>query len=335
MLQEPQSEGAQHLRLPPIQSGEILSCWLARSAITLGCDPLTLTSVIWPGWRPWTVDIDRGLSQEHRDTLHLATGESRECIERASLRRWLAATGALCGPSEPHWPWLISRGGRNRCTFTGFPFCSVCLAQDRRPFYRVWWRFAWHVGCAHHRVLLHDHCFKCGSVSAPFIAASRHRDLTACWRCQADLRQAPTLVLHPSALSLMELADEVLRAGGTTVHGSYCSSTEWFPRVRAIASCRWSDIAAGGLEPPRLRSNLRLELQNVQERHLRMQHLFGALHMTATVEPTPDELPPASRLKKAAARRRTDGARSTPRSPQAVRSDWARLLRRLRQNYAS
>ncbi|MFE8730337.1 TniQ family protein, partial [Aeromonas hydrophila] len=38
---------------------ELLSSWLVRASLAHGCDPMSLTSAVWPTWRAWTVDIDR------------------------------------------------------------------------------------------------------------------------------------------------------------------------------------------------------------------------------------------------------------------------------------
>ena len=74
-----------------LQEDESLSSWLSRAALENGCDPLVLTGNVWPKWRVWTTDIDRGMSEERLLTLEKASCINVQSFEAASLR----PTGSL------------------------------------------------------------------------------------------------------------------------------------------------------------------------------------------------------------------------------------------------
>src|SRR3954466_10189782 len=80
---------------------ELFSSWLVRVALAHGCDPLTLTRTIWPRWRVWCSDLDRGIDASHLKSISECSGinESsfamtnlRTIIAGASLRRFDKAT---------------------------------------------------------------------------------------------------------------------------------------------------------------------------------------------------------------------------------------------------
>ncbi len=71
-------------------------------------------------------------------------------------------------------------------------FCPRCLAEQQEIYYSLLWRFSFLSGCAKHKCSLCDTCPRCGNkmpiFSAPFTAGR-------CVLCQADLRQAKTMLL--------------------------------------------------------------------------------------------------------------------------------------------
>lgn len=69
----------------PLYQNEALSSWLIRAALDCGCDPLSLTGILWPKWRPWTLDIDQGLNQEYSKILVSVTSITQDQFDAATL----------------------------------------------------------------------------------------------------------------------------------------------------------------------------------------------------------------------------------------------------------
>ena len=64
---------------------ETITSWLARYAFAQGCAPLTLTGALWPTWRVWSVDADRGIPIDRRGELCRGAGVTAEAITAAAL----------------------------------------------------------------------------------------------------------------------------------------------------------------------------------------------------------------------------------------------------------
>lgn len=136
----------------PLLESESISSWLTRAALAQGCDPLSLTGAIWPKWRVWTLDIDRGVPAERLGAIVSASGLRADAFEAVALRPDLERIAGAPLSNTQAWPWLLALGTRNRRRYCGQPFCPECLATDPIPYFRREWRFAWWVGCPVHRV---------------------------------------------------------------------------------------------------------------------------------------------------------------------------------------
>ncbi len=211
-----------------LQEDESLSSWLSRAALENGCDPLVLTGNVWPKWRVWTTDIDRGMSEERLLALEKASCINVQSFEAASLR----PTGSLItsGPLDQLavWPWVLALGQKNRKRLGGLQFCPACLSEDRKPYYRLRWRLAWHVGCPVHDVLLHDRCCHCDAPVQPHRLLAEDKHLAVCAVCKHDLRAASLVEPYAASYAFQEIADSVIRDGFGYYGQEELSSQEWF-----------------------------------------------------------------------------------------------------------
>lgn len=214
---------------------ESLSSWLTRVALENGCDPLVMTSVVWPRWRVWTTDIDRGISVERQVAISLRTGVECDSIQRASisLEAKLFSTTSL--PRYGVWPWVLGLGTRNRSYRGGVQFCPYCIAEDPIPYFRRLWRFSWVTGCMAHRVQLLDRCVKCLKPIEPHrLEAINAVNLSQCSSCGFDLRDSVSRPILDDAMSFQLQAFAAVRKGSEEVVGQILSTNQWFDVCRHL-----------------------------------------------------------------------------------------------------
>ncbi|WP_371873110.1 TniQ family protein [Geomonas silvestris] len=211
---------------------ELLSSWLTRAALDHGCDPLVLTGSLWPKWRVWTLDFDRGGLQGKLGQLSFLSGVREEWLSAATLGPTIGELNQR--PLQPNavWPWILAVGARNRIRHGGLQFCPRCLAEDRIPYYRLHWRFAWHSGCQKHRVLLLDKCSTCRRPIEPHRLSAGDRDLAVCASCKSDLRDGHVAQTKARALAFQTLADQALCGVGVCYGSDQLTAREWFNLCR-------------------------------------------------------------------------------------------------------
>jgi hypothetical protein len=227
----------------PLQLDELLSSWLIRTALVQGCDPLALTGCVWPDWRVWTLDPDRGIGRGRATRLSALSGIDPDRIEKASLRTFVDRIQSP-GSSYPTatWPWVVAFGKRNRRRAGGQPFCPQCLATDNTPYFRRSWRMAWKVVCAHHNSKLVDKCHACKCAIQPHRLVAEDRHLFRCFSCKADLRHAPSATPQSNTGAFVGRADKAFAEGTSDFWGHTLAASEWL--ASAASLIRWIRIAA-------------------------------------------------------------------------------------------
>lgn len=328
----------------PLQSNELFSTWLARAALAQGCDPLVLTADLWPGWRAWIRDLDRGLSKDRLDRVAVRSGLSTDDLERATLR---PASKAIDPDHDQaahaaHWPWILAQGARNRSRLGGIPYCPACLNQDAAPYFRRQWRLAWHIGCSRHGGLLLDRCPHCSHPTEPHRCVAEDRLIVFCPRCHHDLRSGSTVPALAEALAFQHLADAALNADASAWGPGHIGRQDWFRASRRLVSQRLDSMTrTTGTDAGLQLTRLKFELLSPNDRQLRLVHAWRAMQAPpdnpalsrARLPATPRAMEmPASPLSSPnpAPKRQT----GQPRAKHLVQRDWARLLRRLQQHPA-
>lgn len=310
---------------------ELFSTWLVRAALAQGCDPMDLTGSLWPRWRPWTLDIDRGLRGDRLAILASRSGVEARRLEESTLRPLIAAVAPDARPEHAVWPWVLTQGSRNRRRYGGMQFCASCLAEDATPYFRRSWRLAWHVGCLRHRTLLADHCGQCRSPIEPHLLRATDLTLCKCATCRSDLRRTTTAPACVQALEFQAAADQVLAEGSGAWSGTVVTCEAWFRMARASASGKISRMADD--EPPPGVTSLAMNLQRPSERVLRLRMALRSMHAQALGQPVLSQLTGTAtpKSKAAAASRRGAIRQPAPARPQLrVQGEWVRLLRKLR-----
>ncbi|WP_370877069.1 TniQ family protein [Acidovorax sp. A1169] len=313
---------------------ELLTSWLARVAIHDGCDPLVLTSAIWPKWRVWTVDADRSLADEHVRRVASWFGLPPEKVTSATLMGIGQRLHGSLKPNLPLWPWIVSLGNRNRLRRAGMPFCPECLASDTQPYYRLDWRLAWIVGCELHGARLVDRCERCGAVAEPHRSVAATGDLAHCVACGFDLRCTQRSPVDIQALGFQLLATRVFNSGAGDWGNASISASEWFRRMRSLAIkdlCKVDKRGAAALGNRQI--GLWFELQGPIEREARMRVLS---RLVSEVDGPPPRAVGYAAVRcqgkrpRAATKSVPKKIKMVPIAKARVQEDWARWLRRNR-----
>ena len=180
---------------PKPEDDELLSSWLVRLASANRLKIHTFCSLAWPGKQIWNRDIDKSADLEILEKLSVKTGTPIRRVSATTLAAYaniLYEQHNTLGPT----PWIMPVGVYHRTHRQfGLEFCPICLAEDKKPYFRRKWRLAFVVTCEKHHILLHDRCPCCGA------AVNFHRDemgvhrkffadsLTLCHVCRFDLRR--------------------------------------------------------------------------------------------------------------------------------------------------
>lgn len=220
----------------PIFSDELLSSWLVRAALSQGCDPLSLTGSIWPKWRVWTYDIDRGVDLERISVLSYVSGISTKCFTSATIKPMASIITPDKLEAKAVWSWMLTQGSRNRKRKGGLQYCPQCLLKDEKPYYRLRWRFAWHTVCSNCESKLLDRCPFCNSAIEPHRLVATDKYIYICSTCYSDIRRVDVVDAHHLLLSFQDKTDKAIDEKITLYNGKRISVIEWFSLVRHFVS---------------------------------------------------------------------------------------------------
>lgn len=213
----------------PLLPDELLSSWLVRLARANGFDPLALTEFIWPKWRVWIRDIDRGVDPERERQASAFLGVPVALWQSATLREIAFQVGGGLPARPGVWPWILAIGARNRRRSGGLQYCSKCLATDPIPYFRLYWRLSWHTACERHSIFLRDSCPSCGSPLEPHRLGLGCDHLARCVRCAADFTtETISENANPELLCFQGQADAAVSGGEAMFQGRCVSTKLWF-----------------------------------------------------------------------------------------------------------
>lgn len=216
----------------PIEDGEVLSSWVIRSALDMGCSPLNLAQALWNKWRALTIDLDRGVTGDRLELLFSHSFEDRQKI----LQTMLSNVAPYLIKSSNN-AWILSLGQRSRSNFSGRQVCTQCFESDGKPAYlRLMWRMGWHTACEKHQINLIDHCPDCSVVIQPFKIDLEHGSLAVCSSCGFNFIEHRPQMTDIQILDFQKNADNVLKEGSGLYSNQNISAIEWFEIARAWIS---------------------------------------------------------------------------------------------------
>ncbi len=194
--------------VPALLDDEVMSSWLVRCALCHGCEPVTLTTDVWPDFRIWCLDPDRKLSKEHLIALSRRAGMTIESLDASTLRPLQQKMTGTAFFQKGIAAWFLCLGVRNRRRSGGLQYCPQCFAEEV-PHYLIQDRLAWHTVCSIHHVGLLDHCECCHAPLCPQLLSPPELDLGRCHRCGYELRLASPGGVEEDALRF-QLATDAL-----------------------------------------------------------------------------------------------------------------------------
>jgi len=163
---------------------ELLSSWVFR---TCHANATSLYSLLWHhGLNKYAqVDLDQSKNTKltHWIGNELMHPEGMSGVHKMSLLPILDIEEKF-----PKRSWI--RGiDRRAYKWRAFRYCSTCLSEDERPYFRRYWRFDWYEVCHRHKVRMHSVCGKCDAPLILHRVRWQRPHLAHCYSCNADLRQ--------------------------------------------------------------------------------------------------------------------------------------------------
>ena len=205
-----------------------ISSWLVRVALAHRCSPEELTQWMWPRWRAWLSDIDRGVCEGRLQTLEQYAGVSANAINAAALAPIASRIDGKALNPKAAWRWILTRGPVAARRQGTAQYCPECLSSDHTPHYRLPWRLAWHTSCSRHHVALVDRCFECSSTVLFYRLGQRALHVALCALCGADLRRVERSACDSEALLFQNMADRAALSGHAFCFGKRLETADWF-----------------------------------------------------------------------------------------------------------
>ncbi|WP_071605110.1 TniQ family protein [Anaeroarcus burkinensis] len=203
------------LHLPP-QDNELLSSWLFRLSRTFDLKVQTFSHCSFPNYQLWNRDIDKNAPDGLLRILSDNTGLPFSTVKNTTLATYegyLFSEPLSAGLSRWFLPLGIYHRTRKRL---GLQFCPQCFTEDPIPYYRRSWRIITSTLCPRHKIQLNDCCPNCKAPVVFFRIDYINRysptelDLTTCFNCGFDLRNAPSIPICNQ--SLLRFSSKLTRA---------------------------------------------------------------------------------------------------------------------------
>ncbi len=274
----------------PLYQDELLSSWLIRVSLKHACNPLSLTNEIWPDFRVWTLDLDRGISAQHLQKLSTVSGINEISIANTFLSNFVSEIYPNKSLSSGIWPWILSIGIRNRRYFSGVQTCSECL-KEPNPYFKIQSRFAWHTVCEKHETLLTQRCPHCNSLINPINLEYFDKNLSICSFCKESLFYQETYHNNCSvdstlALQFQQTSDQALIKKEVYYGEHKLSVSEWFQLCRFLVNIQHKnsrftvDLFSSGNK--HTQTGLALEMLSINDRFI----LFNNVQKSLSISPT-------------------------------------------------
>lgn len=180
---------------PPPESGEVLSSWFTRIALSNGLSPKELYSICAPGTHLFQVDLDRFPNRQLIKKLSSHTAVPVSQITEMTLSKYHGRVFEdQSAKSRLAW---IPPANVSIKSF-GQQLCPHCLNEDTTPYLRHFWRLAFITICPIHRNLLLDRCKECGKPIS-LLKLSQHQSLNQCFECGAVFSDAAETTIKTEA----------------------------------------------------------------------------------------------------------------------------------------
>lgn len=209
--------------------GELLSSWLTRTAFAHNMKASTFLNLYLMNKRNSLTrkDLDFYNDNNFFEVLYEKSKWDKNDIFSLSMR---SEEGFLYNCNDclvvPH---QIRKPIYKRSNF-GMMFCPKCLSEDKIPYWRRKWRYAYYTACPKHKIFLTDRCWSCNE-RIRIIKMGVAQGVVYCSKCAKDLR-LETSAKVPSeysfGLKAIEWFDEALARGYFEIGGKKVWSVLFF-----------------------------------------------------------------------------------------------------------
>lgn len=233
----------------PLQEGELLSTWMARSGASMGLHAKELYALSRAGpYRHTNYDIDCGRDLDVLIEISKGSGIQYDRLLDATMLRYDGLVFENKIPAHAR-QWIITSGLTKLQAVGGHPVCLSCLASDPIPYFRSSWRLVCHPFCELHQHLLVTSCQQCGAPIRPWAYAATddipNLPYCTCHSCGADYRDQRGPVSGCLADSLLAQVTSQIDSGCISGVSSgshqysivFCQG--WGISIALLASRRW------------------------------------------------------------------------------------------------
>ena len=225
---------------------ELLSSWLVRLAHANGYKTQTFYAFyLGRDAVLWNRDLDRTISGAILDRVAHGAALPSSTLEKLTLRSLNGQVYPDCAVRTTC-PWLLSLTIRHRLRLSGgLQFCSECLRNDSKPYFRRTWRMAWATACLRHGLVLRDRCPQCHEpVQFHRVDMAQKNGLSGdvriskCVRCATDLADLPVAEsARPEVIALQAEMERASTNGYVSFAGhDQLHSLAYFTGLRVLAA---------------------------------------------------------------------------------------------------
>jgi hypothetical protein len=182
------------------------------------------------------MDADRFYAEDRLDRLSLVSGIEKHLLRAATIYPVALQINGGSLSEKSIWPWMLATGARNTKRRGGLQYCPVCLASDKKPYYRLQWRHAWHVCCEQHECALHDRCHACHVPIEPHRLRAEDERISVCASCKVDLSEAAVKKSSKTLLKFQHLFDQVVLTQQGKFAGQVVNTQQWFELAAFFAT---------------------------------------------------------------------------------------------------
>lgn len=221
------------------QADELLSSWLMRLCQAYAVKPHVFYQHIWPHKQIFNRDIDRSFDQPMLDALAVHTATPQPRVFDTTLEAFYGRVFSNWNVNGNTW-WIMPLGIYHRLHKRhGLQFCSACLAEDQKPYFRRLWRLACITVCTQHRCLLFDACPAC---QAPITFHRTTQSLEHCYQCQTDLSTFQSQAAESDVIEFQQQLEQAIDEHWFCLNNEPVYAVAFFEglhqMVRLIVSCR-------------------------------------------------------------------------------------------------
>lgn len=197
------------LHLKP-KDDELLTSWIVRLALAHALTPTTFDLIFTSSrcariWAIQDIDLNKMTNDLNPKTsltklfliLSKKTATPLRRVKKTTLDEYDGRLYFKIFDSRLY-SWLVQHNlniylGKRRF---GMQACAKCLSEDKEPYFRRTWRFAFVVVCPRHNCFLIDRCPNCFSPilfhrAASYMLHVPMKAMTTCYKCWFDIRDTP------------------------------------------------------------------------------------------------------------------------------------------------